>query len=149
MFNSAPFINEFTKNVANNDVNLQRILHQQPSSTWDQLNRFADKTINTQQIQDNDNLTGRLQSTIDMNPTIINQHINDERQKYNQELLKTSGINTTVSDEGIVEPYRPQPRLIIQQPVQDYVKEPYDMKVKGRVNITEIIIHRIRISTVS
>jgi hypothetical protein len=78
----------------------------------------------------------------------MNQKISEERQRYNQELLKTSGINTTATDEDIIESYAPARNGYRQQlattvassPSADYVKEPYDMKVKGRVSLTEVII---------
>ena len=148
MFNQASFINQYTKSIANENSNMNRILNSSPSQTWEQLNNFQNKTVEAQseqQMGGNGRLTGyseRLQGAMDMNPRAVNEKIAAERQAYNEHMLQTSGINNSVQEGRIVEEYMPVSRYSTNMipTSNDTVKEPFDVKMKGRCGISEIII---------
>ena len=143
MFTQAPFLNQYSKSVVSGDSNMNRILNGSASQPWDNLNQYQDKTMKEREEGRMTGFSDRLQGAMDMNPRTVNERIAEERRRYNEYMLQNSGINRDVVDGAILD------RDVEKKPVQTHpverfvaktITEPFDMKVKGRCNISDVII---------
>jgi hypothetical protein len=146
MFNQAPFLNEYSKSVAGNNANMNRLLNSPPSQSWEQLNEYENthnaNGLSMNGVENTSRLTGfseRLQGAMDMNPRTINEKIVAERKAYNEYMLRNSGVNNSVQESKLVEPYE-QPQQIVRKQYDEPIKEGFDVKMKGRCGMLEIII---------